>query len=233
MTTDTAPLTIPDAVANAHEQALARFSRPGASFGGGTRRAIVEEARAARGCDSCARRSEALSDADVEGAHERATDLLAGVVEFVHRLVTDPGWLTGDRAASQVFDRAGGRAARAGPRRSGRANARVEPARRRRWRARANHGLRPPAAWVGGSLGGEHRVRSCLCRRRWTSSGACSARTTCRWRLTRAPRCSARRSSSWRRAHRRSTSASTERRTTRWPSVRAAGNRARRMSSGR
>lgn len=89
-------LSIPEEYAQAHQAALARFVRPGSHLDGATRRAVVEESRAARGCAFCAERVAALSAASVAGGHDAVTDLAPGLLEGVHRLTTDPGRLTRD-----------------------------------------------------------------------------------------------------------------------------------------
>ncbi|MDA0353417.1 MAG: alkylhydroperoxidase-related (seleno)protein [Chloroflexi bacterium] len=91
---DRITLPIPDIYAQAHAAALAGFVRPGSHLDGPTRRAIVEESRAARDCAHCAARAEALSAAVVDGAHSTVSDLSPHLVELVHRLTTDPGRLT-------------------------------------------------------------------------------------------------------------------------------------------
>ena len=96
MTARAEPLTlpIPEEYRTVHDAALARFVRAASWFDGPTRRAIVEESRAARACAFCEERATALSVPSVEGAHTTATDLPAGLVELVHRLATDSGRLT-------------------------------------------------------------------------------------------------------------------------------------------
>jgi len=69
---------------------------PGTWWTGAERVAIAAEARAARGCALCAERRAALSPGAVTGAHTpaRAGVLAPGVVDVIHRIVTDPGRLT-------------------------------------------------------------------------------------------------------------------------------------------
>jgi hypothetical protein len=87
-------LPVPERFEQVHEQARGRFVSAGSFLDGATRRAIVEEARAARECGLCARRTEALSVAAVGGEHETVTELPSGLVELAHRVVTDSGRLS-------------------------------------------------------------------------------------------------------------------------------------------
>jgi hypothetical protein len=91
-----ATLEVPAELAEAHAAAVRRFAQPGAFLDGVTRLAIVEEMRVARRCGLCVARGEALSIASVEGVHETAGVLEDGLVELVHRQVTDPGRITSD-----------------------------------------------------------------------------------------------------------------------------------------
>ncbi|MBT5773460.1 MAG: hypothetical protein HOH95_03690 [Dehalococcoidia bacterium] len=91
---DVSSLPIPESFEVVHEQARGRFVSAGSFLDGATRRAIVEEARAARECGLCARRSEALSAASVDGEHSTVTELKPGLVELAHGVVTDSGRLT-------------------------------------------------------------------------------------------------------------------------------------------
>lgn len=87
-------LPIPEEFTQLHEAALAGFAAAGSWFDGTTRRAIVEESRAARDCAFCAERAAALSLASLTGAHTTVSELPSGLVEVVHRLTTDSGRLT-------------------------------------------------------------------------------------------------------------------------------------------
>jgi hypothetical protein len=87
-------LSVPETLTSIHEAALAGFVRPGSHFDGATRRAIVEESRAARDCTYCEERAAALSPASASGEHTSVTDIPANLVEAVHRLTTDSGRLT-------------------------------------------------------------------------------------------------------------------------------------------
>lgn len=79
---------------SAHDAALAMICRPGPSWTGAERRAMVESARAATGCGFCAERKSALSPSRIVGEHEDSTGLPAGVVDAIHRIRTDPARLT-------------------------------------------------------------------------------------------------------------------------------------------
>ena len=102
------PVPVRKDLAEAHERAFDRISRPGTWWTGSERVAIANEARAARDCDLCVRRKQALSPFAVDGNHERpavgATELSGGAVDAIHRLVTDPvrlsrNWLNEQIAA--------------------------------------------------------------------------------------------------------------------------------------
>jgi len=92
MYADTLPLS--DELREAHDRALKKIVRPGPSWTGAERRAMVESARSATNCSYCAARKSALSPSHVSGEHEDATDLPAVVVDAIHRIRTDPGRLT-------------------------------------------------------------------------------------------------------------------------------------------
>jgi len=87
-------LPIPESLERVHEQARGRFVSAASFLDGETRRALVLEARAARKCDLCARRLDALSATSVEGSHDTVTDLAWGFVELAHKVVTDSGRLS-------------------------------------------------------------------------------------------------------------------------------------------
>jgi len=72
------------------------IASPGTWWTGAERVAIAAEARAARGCAFCAERRAAVSPGAATGEHTTASAgvLAPGVVDGVHRLVTDPGRLT-------------------------------------------------------------------------------------------------------------------------------------------
>ena len=87
-------LPLSPALCAAHDSALTTICRPGPSWTGAERRAMVESARAATSCSLCARRKAALSPSQVTGTHDDPTDLPLIVVDAIHRIRTDPGRLT-------------------------------------------------------------------------------------------------------------------------------------------
>lgn len=70
-----------------------RLGKPGAWFTGVERVAIAAEIRAARKCDFCTARREAVSPYAAHGTHQTASDLPAPIVDVIHRIATDPGRL--------------------------------------------------------------------------------------------------------------------------------------------
>jgi hypothetical protein len=84
------PLPVREDLRRAHARAWQALARPGTWWTGEQRVAIAAATRAARACELCARRRDALSPAAVVGAHERADPQLAeAAVDAVHRIVTD------------------------------------------------------------------------------------------------------------------------------------------------
>ena len=73
-----------------HARALDHIARPGAWYSGAERILIAQAARAARDCELCRARKQALSPLSVEGEHTLTPGLSNTVVEAVHRIVTDP-----------------------------------------------------------------------------------------------------------------------------------------------
>ncbi len=82
----------PDLV-DAHQRLLDHLSAAGTWWSGEQRRAIVEEVRVARDCTLCAERKAAVSPFAVDGIHDGPAILEPGVVDVVHRIVTDSGRL--------------------------------------------------------------------------------------------------------------------------------------------
>ena len=74
--------------------AWTRLASAGTWWTGAERLAIVAEARHALNCDLCRRRKKALSPYAVNGAHDALNEFPEGVVEAIHRLVTDAGRIT-------------------------------------------------------------------------------------------------------------------------------------------
>ena len=87
-------LPMRDSLAREIEVAWQRLAQPGTWWSGAERLAIAAEARAAPACGLCQSRREALSPYTVDGDHDAAGDLAPGVVEAIHRLVTDAGRTT-------------------------------------------------------------------------------------------------------------------------------------------
>lgn len=78
-----------------HDQVWAALASPGAWLSGRERVDVAKELRAARFCEFCQARKEALSPLAVQGEHQRSeADLSATRVELIHKLVTDPGRIT-------------------------------------------------------------------------------------------------------------------------------------------
>ncbi|MEE8312526.1 MAG: alkylhydroperoxidase-related (seleno)protein [Candidatus Binatia bacterium] len=92
---------VPDAALSPREDFLATMSdiwmglgHPGTWWRGAERVAILEAARAARDCDLCTRRREALSPYTIDERHTAGPELSADLVDAVHRISTDPGRLS-------------------------------------------------------------------------------------------------------------------------------------------
>lgn len=81
-------------LADAHADAWNRIGGPGAFWTGAERVALVASARAAQACDLCAARADAVSPFAVDGVHDDDGSLPAVLVDFVHRISTDPGRMT-------------------------------------------------------------------------------------------------------------------------------------------
>ncbi len=77
-----------------HNQIVEHVTTPGTWWTGPERRAIAEEARAARTCRLCVDRKAALSPFSVDGHHDGPGDLDPRTVDVIHRAITDPGRLT-------------------------------------------------------------------------------------------------------------------------------------------
>ena len=89
-----ASVAIRDDVTASHNKVIAHLTSPGTWWAASERRAIAEEARAARSCQLCADRKAALSPFSVNGHHDGPGDLDPQVVDVIHRIITDPGRLT-------------------------------------------------------------------------------------------------------------------------------------------
>jgi len=77
-----------------HERLFGHLVSPGTWWTGAERRQIALAARAARDCALCAERKAALSPSSVDGSHDDPSELEPGLVDIVHRIVTDPGRLS-------------------------------------------------------------------------------------------------------------------------------------------
>ena len=89
----------------AHARAWDRLARPGAFLKASEKRAVAEEARAARVCPACAERKAALSpEAPTASPHTFASDLPEAIADVVHRIVSDADQLTSTWFARVVPD---------------------------------------------------------------------------------------------------------------------------------
>lgn len=91
-----------DGVASLHAQVLAELAAPGDVWDAFSRRAALEEARAARTCELCDARRGTLSPEAITGEHGPSGILSAASVEVIHRVVNDPGRLTRRWADAQI-----------------------------------------------------------------------------------------------------------------------------------
>ena len=90
-------------VASLHQRLLAELAAAGDWWDGASRRAIMDEARAARQCARCLDHG---SDtvANPPGRHEGSRGLPAAAVEVIHRVVNESGRLTRQWADAQIAD---------------------------------------------------------------------------------------------------------------------------------
>ena len=89
-------------VASLHAQVLAELASPGDWWDAPSRRAAIEEARAARSCGVCDARRATLSPEAVAERHRSHDVLSDAAVEVIHRVVNDPGRLTRRWADAQI-----------------------------------------------------------------------------------------------------------------------------------
>ena len=89
-----ASIKVRDDITEAHRRAWQRIAAPGTWWTGKERVAIAAEVRNAVKCALCKERKAALSPHTVEGTHESLGFLAEGVVDVIHRVVTDPGRLS-------------------------------------------------------------------------------------------------------------------------------------------
>jgi hypothetical protein len=88
-----------DDLREAHQQTWRQIGSPGDAWGAAARINMVRAARDALECRLCARRKAALSPMLHGGAHDGTAVLPEAAIDFIHRLVSDPGRLT-----KSVFD---------------------------------------------------------------------------------------------------------------------------------
>ena len=89
-------------VTSLHDRVLADLASPGDWWDASSRRAAIDEARAARSCGVCRARREALTPEAVGERHESHDVLSDAAVEVIHRVVNDSGRLTRRWADSQI-----------------------------------------------------------------------------------------------------------------------------------
>ena len=94
MTPSSTRYSVRDDLRAAHEKAWTHLAAPGTWWTGEERLQIASEARAARACTLCRARKNAVSPMAVQGEHTGDGKLNPGVVDVIHRVVTDPGRLT-------------------------------------------------------------------------------------------------------------------------------------------
>jgi len=95
---DDPPVPVRDDILAAHRLFWRRISEPGTWWTGAERVAIAAEVRAARGCELCLERKQALSPNAVEGEHDCSEpgrhQLSEIAIDAAHRIVTDAGRLS-------------------------------------------------------------------------------------------------------------------------------------------
>ena len=89
-----ASIKVRDDITEAHRLAWHRIGAPGTWWTGKERVAVAEEVRSALKCSLCKERKAALSPSAVQGSHDSPGVLPKGVVDVIHRVVTDPGRLS-------------------------------------------------------------------------------------------------------------------------------------------
>ena len=83
-----------DKLKDHHALAWQQIGSAGVFFTGAQRIAMVHAAREALQCQLCGSRKTALSPNSVSGEHDDTSGLDPAIVDFIHRLRTDPGRLT-------------------------------------------------------------------------------------------------------------------------------------------
>ena len=87
-------LPIRESLKREMDLAWSRLASAGTWWSGAERLAIAAEARHALDCDLCRQRKKSLSPYAMNGEHDTLDELPDGVVEAIHRLVTDAGRIT-------------------------------------------------------------------------------------------------------------------------------------------
>jgi len=87
-------LPIRESLKREMQLAWSRLASAGTWWSGAERLAIAAEARHALDCDLCRQRKKSLSPYAMNGEHDTLDVLPDGVVEAIHRLVTDAGRIT-------------------------------------------------------------------------------------------------------------------------------------------
>jgi len=91
-----------EGIASLHTDVLADLASPGDWWDARSRRAAIDEARAARACPVCEARRAALSPEATAERHTQRGCLSDAAVEVIHRVVNDPGRLTHRWADAQI-----------------------------------------------------------------------------------------------------------------------------------
>ena len=86
-----------------HHRVLAELATAGDWWDGASRRAIMEEARTARGCAHCVERRTQVGSPST-GTHAESRRLPGAAVEVIHRVVNDSGRLTRSWAQAHIDD---------------------------------------------------------------------------------------------------------------------------------
>lgn len=89
-----APYPVREDFSTGHQRYWSYLAGPGSWLTGIERVAVARELRQARSCKLCGQRKAALSPYQVDGAHDRASDLPDVIVEVIHRVTTDSSRLT-------------------------------------------------------------------------------------------------------------------------------------------
>ena len=88
------PYPVRPDIGEAHRHYWRRLAQPGSWWTGAERVAIAAEARAARSCNYCRERKQALSPYTGEYRHTSVTELPARAIDAIHRIMTDQNRIT-------------------------------------------------------------------------------------------------------------------------------------------